>query len=161
MPDWIDKLKGGDDKRADDQRRNEELRLHNAKVIRAKAPKFWNAVIEQIKADSEKLRVAFPHDISRHCDLIQSGDSYRLQGKKLPIQIIEMSLNLDGQCVDILEGTKSDRYTNANVLSQQGAMSITVWQGGEDLQFYWNGVYYSEPELLAERLIKRACQILG
>ncbi len=56
MADWIDKQAEKDKLDAENNRTQEELRLHKAKVINAKAQEFYDALVERLQADSAKLR---------------------------------------------------------------------------------------------------------
>src|SRR5271170_781731 len=103
MPDWIDKLKEKNKALAASGQTQEELRLHRARVIRAKAPEFWNSFIEQLQADSSKLKETFPNDTSCQCTVIKTAMDCELRGCKLPWRELSMRLNVDGQSVDIDE----------------------------------------------------------
>jgi hypothetical protein len=156
MSDWIDRLKTHDQSQEEARKKHEETLHEHAKLIRSKAPAFWMAVIELLKADCAKLQETFPNDKSRQCDLIQTGNSCRLQSKKLPFTILELSLNLDGKSVDVDRGTKSSRY-DTQPLSKREVIQIKVFK--EEVVFEWRGSDYSTPALLAERLIKEVCGI--
>lgn len=42
MGDWIDRLKERDREQEEAERKHDEIRLHNVKIIRAKTATFWN-----------------------------------------------------------------------------------------------------------------------
>ncbi|MGA2852160.1 MAG: hypothetical protein ABSE46_24405, partial [Terracidiphilus sp.] len=101
MSSWVDDLKQQDAHRQEVAANSNAIRLHNAGVVRAKAPDLWTLLIAQIETDLKRLRETFPDDLSRQGDLISRGGAYILQGKKLPISIMRLTLNLDGNCINI------------------------------------------------------------
>src|SRR5271156_5943231 len=96
MTDWIDKLAEKDKVQAEEHRTSEELRLHKAKVISARAQEFYDALIERLQADASKLREKFRKDKSRQCNVIKNGIDWEIQGCKLPWRIVNMRLNVAG-----------------------------------------------------------------
>jgi hypothetical protein len=154
MPDWIDKVEENDKTQAEKRARQEELRLHRAKVITAKAPEWWDAVIERLQADSSKLREKFPNDTSRQCTIAKSGNDWELQGCKLPWKILNMQLNVAGQCVDIMESERESRDKVRQVERTQ--IKITV-NSDEELEFRYQSSAHVVPALLAQALIRYVC----
>lgn len=158
MPDWIDKLAEKDRAQAERRQTQEELRLHNAKVIRAKASEWWDAVIERLQADCSKLRETFPQDQHRQCNLINNGMDWELSGCKLPWKILNLRLNVDGQSVDIVESIREARDRTAPV--GRDAIKIGV-RSDEWMEFTFKGRAYQTPESLAQALILYVCGNTG
>jgi hypothetical protein len=154
MSDWIDKVEEGDKAQAEKRARQEELRLHKAKVITANAPPWWNSVIEQLQTDSAKLREKFPNETERQCTLIKSASDWELQGCKLPWKILNMQLNVPGQCVDITESKRESRDKVTQVGKTQ--IKITV-NADEELEFRYQASAYLVPAELAQALIRYVC----
>jgi|CZKY01.1.fsa_nt_gi hypothetical protein len=147
MSDWIDKLAASDRAQAESHKTQDELRLHKAKIIAAKAPEFWNAVIERLGVDSTKLRETFPDDRSRQCSLIKNGMDWELSGCKLPWRILSFRLNVDGQLVDIVESRKE--ALDRTVPKGRDQIRITV-NSDEDLEFRYRGTTHVTPDSLAQ-----------
>jgi len=154
MPDWIDKIAEKDKAQAGQRQTQEELRLHRAKVISAKAPEWWDALIERLQADCSKLRETFPDDRRRHCSVIRNGLDWELQGCKLPWKILNMRLNANGQSVDIVESVKEAR--DRTVPSGRDAIKIAV-DSDEGLTFTYRGHAHTTPESLSQALILHVC----
>jgi hypothetical protein len=150
MPDWIDKLAEKDKAQAEQRQTQEELRLHNAKVIKAKAPEWWDAVIERLQTDCSKLRETFPNDARRQCTLVKNGMDWELSGCKLPWKIFNFRLNVDGQSVDIVESRKEAR--DRTEPAGRDAIKISI-RSDEWMEFTFRGHAYQTPESLAQALI--------
>jgi hypothetical protein len=154
MPDWIDKLAEKDKVLAGGRKTQEELRLHKARVISAKAQEFYDALIERLRSDSSKLRETFQDNRSRQCDVVTNGIDWEIRGCKLPWRVINMRLNIAGQIVDIAE---SKRETRDRVVPDgRDQIKITV-NGDEELEFMYRGQTHLTPDSLAQALIERAC----
>jgi len=153
MTDWIDKLAEKDKVQAADRRTQEELRLHKAKVISAKASGFYDALIERLQGDSSKLGETFPNDRSRQCDVVKAGLDWEIRGCKLPWRIVNLRLNVAGQIVDIVESIREarDRVVDAG----RDEIRITV-NDDEELEFTYRGRKHVTPDSLAQALIQRA-----
>ncbi len=156
MTDWIDRLAESAQKQAAGRRTQEELRLHKIKIINAKAPEFWDTVLEKLRTDSAKLRDSFPNDRSRQCDLIKAGIDWQIQGCKLPFHILNMHLNVDGHCIDIDESVRESR--DRVVKSAHDQISIAV-NSDEELEFRYRGRVHTTPDSLAQHLISYVCDI--
>lgn len=156
MSDWIDKLAEKDKANAALRQTQEELRLHRAKVISAKAPARWSAVIERLKADCSKLRNTFPDDKGRQCHVIENGLYCDLQGCKPPRMVLSMRLNVDGQSVDNVESMKDDHDTRV-IPDARDTIQIGV-ASDESLEFTFKGHAYHTPETLAQALIMYVCR---
>ena len=157
MTHWIDKLVANDQAKTEQHRTQDELRLHRAKIIEAKTPAFWDAVLRQLGSDCAKLRDSCPDDSSRHCNLFKSGIDWELQSSKLPWRILNMRLNAKGQSVDIVESIKEARDTPATPApSEQIKISVN---SDDELQFQYRGRLHTTPDSLAEYLIRHVCDI--
>lgn len=151
MNDWIDNEKAAADAQAEDRKVDGLLRLHKAKLISAKAPWFWNACLECLHSDSEKLRATFPNEMSKQFALMSDGIVCTIQGCKVPWKILQMQLNVVGQSVDISEGRKESRNKTIPVGSDQIAIKINT---EDEIEFYFRGVRYLAPNDLAAGLAK-------
>jgi hypothetical protein len=158
MTDWIDKLKERNRSLAASGQTQEGLGLDRAKVIRAKAPEFWDSFIERLRADSSKLRQAFPNNTSCQCTVIKTAIGCELRGCKLPWRELSMRLNIDDQSVDIDEHKREaqDRIIPAG----HGEIRITV-NDYEELEFTYKGRAHITPESLAQHLIEYVCGSLS
>lgn len=156
MTDWIDKLAASEQAKAEQNRTQDELRLHRAKIIEAKAPEFWDAVLEKLRSDCAKLRDTFPDDRSRHCNLIKSGIDWELQGSKLPLGILNMRFNPKGHSVDIFESIKEARDKTAASVRDQIKISVNK---DDELEFHYRSKTHIAPDSLAQHLISFVCNI--
>ena len=158
MTDWIDKLKEKRKALAESGQAQEELRLDRARVIRAKAPEFWNSFIEQLQADSSKLKEVFPNNISCQCTVVKTAIGCELRGCKLPWRELSMRLNVDEQSVDIDERKREtpDRIIPAGY----DDIRITV-NDYEELEFTYKGRAHVTPRSLAQHLIEYVCGSLS
>ncbi|MGD0736166.1 MAG: hypothetical protein ABR976_13510 [Terracidiphilus sp.] len=157
MSNWIDDLKEQDVQHQEHLSSMNAIRLHNANVVRAKAPALWSLLIIQIEAYLEQLRASFPHDMTRQADLIKRGDSYTLQGKKLPLSVMKLTLNLDGSCINISQGIKHE-FADRPTLTPSKPIDFKV-TNDEDVVFFWKDWNYADPSLIAEQLVKIACRL--
>jgi hypothetical protein len=157
MSSWVDDLKRQDVERQEAAANSDAIRLHNAKMIRAKAPALWSLLIVKIETDLKKLREAFPQDMTRHADLIKRGETYTLQGKRLPITVMELSLNLDGSCINISQAVKHE-FAEEPILTPSKPIDFKV-TADEEVIFFWKNWDYSDPGLVAEQLIKIVCRL--
>jgi len=155
MSGWIDEIKKRDEQQQEAANKINAIRIHNAKIIHAKAPALWAVVIAQITSDLKTLRETFPNDLRRQGDLISRGNSHTLQSKKLPFSIMELTLNLDAGHVDVLQGSKKDRIDQP-ILVPKEPIQFTV-QNDEQLTFIWKDHHFSDPAHLSEQLIKYVC----
>lgn len=82
--DYIDEFKQRREDEEVKRRREEEIRLHNVQVIQAKAPLFWQAAVEKIRADCEKMKATFPNDIHFEYQLEVKDNGFTLQHRGSP-----------------------------------------------------------------------------
>jgi hypothetical protein len=157
MSSWVDDLKQQAVRQEDIAANSNAIRLHNARMVRAKAPDLWTVLIAQIDSDLKRLMETFPNDIGRQGDLIRRGNSYVLQGKKLPISVIKLTLNLDGSCIDIAQAQKQD-FAEHQALMPSKPIDFVVTKD-EDVTFFWKNWSYADPALLSEQLVKLACRL--
>jgi hypothetical protein len=156
VTDWIDKLAASDQPKAEQNRTQDELQLHKAKIIEAKAPEFWEALIETVRNDCEKLRKMFPDDRSRHCNLVKSGIDWTLHGSKLPWRILILQFNPKGQSVDISEGVQETRDRITRSAPDQIKISANR---DDELEFVYRNRAHTTPASLAQHLISYVCEI--
>jgi hypothetical protein len=155
MSDWIDDLKKRDESATDDIRKQNEIRLLNAEIVRARAPAFWSLAMDCGGAYVTKLAAAFPNDRNRQCDLAQRDATYILQGRKVPITILDMTLNAGAACVAMHRSYRRER-TDQPIRTPIDGMRIIVGVDDE-VEFVWQGTHFREPSALAEALIRYVC----
>jgi len=153
MSDWIDDLKQRDQDVTDEARRRENLRLHRAKIIEAKAPAFWKAVIQQVEKDCSKLRETFRDDTSRQCEVSINGETLQLRGRRFPSRIISLSPNFSGQCIEVREAKQLDQLMSP-IVEQTASIKVTA-NADEEIDLEFMGRRYSMPASLSEALVKR------
>jgi hypothetical protein len=158
MEDWIDRLKRkeqGQDERTIQQN---ELRLQQAQIIKAKGPSLWKATIDFIEAYCRKLREAFPNDAQRRCHLDSYGDRVVIVNEG-PFPRLELSVEpkWDGQCIDLVEAEKYDRDQPARI-TKRGHIEMTV-NDLEALECRYIGKAHTTPESLAQALVSHVCKI--
>jgi hypothetical protein len=73
MSDWIKELKSAADAATSKKGHEAEMRLHCAEVIRARAPAFWQALVERLQTDCPRLNDTFPNDLSHECIFSPDG----------------------------------------------------------------------------------------
>jgi hypothetical protein len=151
MNDWIDNEKATEDAQAEEWNLKSQLRLHTAKLISTKSPESWEAVIECLRADSNKLRTVYPSDLSKQCSLSTDGLVHTLQGCKIPWRILQMRLNIASQTVDVDESRKESRDRTVLIGRDQISLRINAENG---LEYQFRGVRYLMPDQLAQDLIK-------
>ena len=157
MSSLIDDLKKQDAQQQEATANLNAIRLHNAGVVRAKAPDLWTLLIAEIDTILTQLREAFPSDLSRHGDLTSGGDSFTIQGKKLPISIMKLTLNLGGTCINVHQALKRDFGEHPKLMPNKPIDFIVTRY--EDVVFFWKDRTYTDPAALAEQLIKLACRL--
>ena len=161
MSDWIDKLKKSEQGKLSDLSRQEEIRLHKAKIIRAKMPAFWETLRERVEADCNKLRAEFPADKYRNCFVIGVlPGRFTIKGGGLPQRILDLELNLDGLCVGTFESEMRDRGYTAVRTKGNGEIGIEVGDA-EELQFRFSGTLHRDIESLSEHLVSYVARIRG
>jgi len=159
VSDWIDRLKNKNQPWQSEKARQEELRLHKAKVIHAKLPTFWAALEVRVKADCDKLRETFPNDKNWNCDVtVLSPHGFTINGGGLPRRILELELNLDGLCIDTVEGEKQEfmqAYLSNKIIGQ---IPIEVGES-EELRLRFKGMPHVFVESLSEHLVSYVARI--
>ncbi len=158
MSDWIDDLQKKERSIQEQGEKQREIRLHNAKIIAAKAPTLWEAVINFIRRDCEKLRERFPETKRRHCHLDSRPPGVAIVNDgPLPKMELYVELSIEGQCAHILERVKVDRIQMASERDRT-RIDITV-DDAEELEFRYKGNVYTTPESLAKALVSYVCEI--
>jgi hypothetical protein len=97
--DWIDDLVVSDQANDAAKQLTQELQIHKAKLIEGLAPEFCARVIEKVRADCDKLNLAYRDKPSPHCNFEAIPNGFRLQGNKSPIRTCELTFNIKGQCI--------------------------------------------------------------
>jgi len=135
-----------------------EIRLHNAKIAKAKAPILWREVIEQIKHYCEEFKELTLKNPKFRFHVSDSPDGFLLVNDgPLPRREIQANLDLDGQCVKVLSRIKSS-FQDQSLLKPLGFMSISV-DGSDELSFRLNSETWCTPEAIAEFFVKFVCEI--
>jgi hypothetical protein len=151
VSDWIDDLKRKTKEQEDNKLRQEEIRLHKSKIIKGRLPMFWQVLMQRIQVDCLKLKETFPNENQYHCHMEATGNGFKLTGGKLPFHILEVEVNLDGQCIDIFESTKNDRFSEP-VPGRATQIGIDV-TNDEDLMLQYKEKVHTVPETLSQQLI--------
>ena len=158
MPDWIDDLKKQEVLMQEAQDKQEQMRLHTAKVIAAKLPGFWDATINSIRQDCQRLRDTFPNTRQRHCHVDTISDTVAIVNEgPLPRLEMRLRLNLDGQCIDVFDAVKSDMFRQPDECGPR-RIDVTLDQH-EQLQFRYGGKNHNTPESLAQAFVSYVCKI--
>jgi len=158
MSDWIERLKNEDDETAKATEMGVTLRLHEAKVVTAKAPAFWQDLCDRLQQYSYRLRETFPRDNERQCSVTTSGNSCLILGQKAPFTALDLTLNLNGMCLDARWDSgdrKREPPTRSNSsfkFQLDDTEEVFVVQGNQN---------YADPAHLAEYLIRRVCNMKG
>lgn len=74
---WIDEIKKSEKATAEDERIKAELKLRNDRVLQAKAPDSYDALVSRLKADCSELE--------DRCKFSEVADIVRLTGNESPI----------------------------------------------------------------------------
>ncbi len=149
MADWIKQIKEKDDYEVQKKHQENELRLHRAAVIKAKAPAFWASVVERIEADCKELSETFKDDIRRRCTFARHGaGEIELRGNTTARSILRLKLNLDELGVDQEFFTGEERRAHREMLG---------FGTDKDDELYLLGVsgHLTAPERISEGLIKK------
>ncbi len=148
---WVDDLD------SDDDERHEELRLHEAQIIRAKAPVFWDSVVQHLREDTNKLRDRFQHNSRYHCNVSPSANGVTISGKTFPRKILQLKLNVLGLCVELREDTQLSQF-EAETIHKRDVIDIKVEEQGQ-VGFQFKGKVFDYPHSLSEELVRYVCGI--
>jgi hypothetical protein len=148
---WIDDDKSAEDERDNRRKINDELRLHKARLLAAKAPKFLSVLFECLRTDCADLFSKFSGNLEKQCSYCTDTYTHSIQGCKLPWKVLKMQPNIQGHCIDLAEGRRESRDREVPVGPDQ--IRITVNQEDE-LELYFRGVRYLTPDALSEALIR-------
>lgn len=152
MDPLVEQLKKSSEVEAQAQQTQAALRLHNAQLIAAKAPTFWELATNRVGVICDELRQGFPTDNRYHLFItLQAPSGFFLNGNTSPRCILSAQLNIRGQQVDL-----SERVLN-NVLDQptpnaKSPITIKV-RADEELTFTFQGESFDQPDELARALV--------
>lgn len=159
MSDWIETLKS--QQREQDERAiiRDRLRLHNAAIIAAKAPLFWDSLKHRISIDSEKLRRELKANPECHCAFLELSDTKFVltATARLPYVKIEVEFSNAGRYISIVESRlygplASYRRVDARYLAIKVAEN-------DELRFDCDdGSTYTSCEDISQRLISNVCR---
>src|SRR5208283_4676061 len=127
----------------------------NARIIRAKAPAFWEQTMQVIRAECDEMQRAFPNDRLRNPFVNSYAGFFTLNSKAIPRRILAAQLNAEGQTVQTHEGTKYS-LEDQPMLNPTGPISISVGSD-EEVIFTFRGGQYDAPENLAHAIITYIC----
>ncbi len=156
MSDWITRLKREEEEAEKASELSTKRRLHEAKGITAKAPAFWEDLVDCLKDDASRLREAFPQDNERQCSVALRGNSCSVQGQKAPFTVLNLTFNVDGMCIDARWDSGDRKREQPTRRSTRFNLRLNV---AEDLYVSNEDQTYTNPAHLAEYLIKRVCNI--
>jgi hypothetical protein len=109
MGDWIDDLDEQESGKSADERRRQDIRLHDERIVCAKAPEFWKALLESVRADCLKLQSRYPDRLNRQAQVVQERDNhFVLEGKLLPIRSVALDLNVGGHFIRSVKNVKDE-----------------------------------------------------
>jgi hypothetical protein len=158
MTDWIDDLRNQEALKREAGDTQEKIRLHNAKMIAAKLPMFWQATIDCLDRDTKKLRETFPTIKERHCHIEATSNMVAIVNEgRLPRLDLRLQLNVSGQCVDVFYAVKRDMFRKPEDLDSR-RIDVTIDQH-EQLEFRYEGKVHRTPESLAQAFVSHACKI--
>lgn len=157
MSSWVEVFKQQEEEQQRAVANSNAIRLRNARMVRARAPALWMVLIAEIEADLKRLMDAFPNDLGKQGDLIRRGDSYIIQGKRLPISIVKLTLNLDGSCIDIAQALKQGSAEHPALIPSKPIDFVVTKD--EDVAFFWKNWSYVDPASLSEQLVRLACRL--
>jgi len=150
MSDWINSMKSKDDDAARQAQNELGLRLHRAEVIRAKAPIFWESLMDSLKSDCIKLAEMFPNDLSRHCRFTSDDKtSCTLQGNTDTRDTLRLTFSVQSMSI------RQQFLTGMNV--REKSDSSLEFDLGDHEELFLRGISgkICLPEIAAECLIKR------
>jgi len=153
MADWIDKLKENELAREAGQREQNQIRLHNIEVIKAKAPAVWQSLKNAVQADSEKLRREFPDNSEYHCTFEQPGPNHfaLVRDSLEQARRVDLKFNLEGHFIEMVESfcrERAGKYENID----ESQIKISVNQA-DNLELRIGNAIQSVPSL-SERLCR-------
>ena len=154
MGDWIDDLERNVKDRETAQLEKDKIRVYKSKIISAKLPIFWKELNEQIDGDCAKIKERLPDKIEYHCRKEEGGaNSFRLIPMKDrgPLCVLDVSLNIDGQCINVSEQHIGARYSPRE---QRIEISAELSENNGLLLRYRHDVY-NTAQALSQDLIKR------
>lgn len=89
MPDWIKDLKKMEEKQESARFHQERLQLHQAEVIEAKLPQFWEEIITGVESQAIFLEQTFPEKDSYRTAFERTSSGFRLTQTRQPSESIE------------------------------------------------------------------------
>jgi len=141
MANWIDDLAAKAKEKNADELTKSEIRLQNAKIIKARLPAFWDSLLEQVDNDCLELKKKLPDNNDYHFRKESAPYGFTLTCEAAPpIRQLSIQLNVDGQCIDIRGNTRT-------------SICVTV-VGDNLLSFTWKGNTYATERDLSKALIE-------
>ena len=142
MGDWIDDLAVKAKEKKAEELTKAEISLHKAKIITARFPAFWEALLKQVENDCKELKEKLPDDRKYHLRKESTPTGFRLTNDGGP-PFLELSVrpNIEGQCIDVIGHTTT-------------VIDVMVVDDNQ-LSFKWQGKTYAGEFDLARALIEQ------
>lgn len=159
MSDWIDDLTKKEAARKQSEQLSNESRLHDAQILSAKLPLFWQQLVEQVEADCVRLKSRSPDNRAWHCKVTKRGPlGFRIENEKptLPRYAFLYVCNTDGKTIDITELETHDVYQRQEETLRREQIHLQIDVASNFLVLFWRGQKYDMPAQLGEAIIKRA-----
>jgi hypothetical protein len=148
----VEQLKKSSETEAQLQQTQTALRLHNAQLIAAKAPTFWDMVGNRVGVICDELKQAFPTDNRYHLFVVQQApNGWFLNGNASPRCILSAQLNIRGQQVDMTERIVQNVF-DSPTSNIKAPITITVGVN-EQLVFNFQGESFDMPDELARAIV--------
>jgi len=152
VSDWIKGMKQKEDEAKQQGQLENNLRLHRAAIIKAKAPAFWLSITERVEVDCAELNETFKHNLRRHCEFQRRDpDGFVVTGKTPALNILRLNLNLDALGVDQEFFAGEVRRANRGILEFGIDTNDEIYISGL-------GGQLNDPGRISEQLIKKVIQ---
>jgi hypothetical protein len=98
---WAKNLRMADQIQRDSEKIKNELRASDQKMFLAKAPEYWQAILEQLKADCGEL--------DDRCYIVsQFQNQIVIRGRSVPIRTVGLTFNIDGHFIKLVKTYSND-----------------------------------------------------
>lgn len=129
------------------------LRLHVARIVRAKATPFWSDVRDRLETDCLLLARIFPDDISKHCSFSSRDGQCELQGHADPQISATLTISVDAMAI------YEERQAKSTMVQRSWVPFRVDQQDTIFLQFRGSSVW--SPAKFAEMLIRSVINANG
>jgi hypothetical protein len=131
-----------------------QLRLHRAGIIKAKAHAFWLSITEKVEADCAELNETFKDDIRRCCRFERRGpEEFTVIGNTAERYALRLHLNLDALGIgeEFFSGQAAPRRVDRKLLEFGVDKNENLYVRGLSGQL-------ADPGYVSELIIKRVIQ---